>query len=45
MNAYPIETAIKYPNNFKELILPKGQRIQPESEIKVDTRIENHGFG
>ena len=31
MNAYPIDPAIKDPkNNYKELTLPKGQRIQPE---------------
>ena len=46
MNAYPIDPAIKdAKNNYIDLILPKGQRIQPEIEIKVETRIENHGFG
>jgi putative SOS response-associated peptidase YedK len=45
MNAYPIDPAIKDPqNNYKELILPKGQRIQPEIEIKVESKIEHHGY-
>ena len=46
MNAYPMDPAIKDPkNNYKELILPKGQRIQPEIEIKVETKIDHHGYG
>ena len=46
MNAYPIDLAIKDPqNNYKELILPKGQRIQPEIEIKLEDRFIHHGFG
>jgi putative SOS response-associated peptidase YedK len=46
MNAYPIDPAIKDPqNNYKGLILPKGQRIQPEIEIKVETKMDHHGYG
>jgi putative SOS response-associated peptidase YedK len=46
MNAYPIDPSIKDPtNNYKELILPKGQRVQTEIEIKVEDKFIHHGYG
>jgi putative SOS response-associated peptidase YedK len=45
MNAYPIAPAIEdVKNNAKEYILPRGQRVQPEYDFKIENRIEHHGI-
>lgn len=46
MNAYPISAEIKNPkNNNKELILPIGDKLFTEQEIKVSKDLEEKGFG
>ena len=46
MNAYPISPECKnQKNNHKELIMPQGERLQPEYEFKVTKDIMKEGWG
>jgi hypothetical protein len=46
MNAYPIGKEIKNPKvEGRQLIDPRGQRIEPEQEIEVKKGLELHGMG
>jgi putative SOS response-associated peptidase YedK len=45
-NAYPISPDIKNPkNNRKELILPVGEKLFTDFNLKVSDDLEEKGFG
>jgi putative SOS response-associated peptidase YedK len=46
MNAYLISPDIKNPkNNYKELLNPIGERLQPEYDYKKETKLQEQGWG